>query len=82
MSESGQTVMEAGGGAFRLPELARAKAWGREELGDLKSISEEAACLAGGAVAMAWEGGLDEGGGRGDGGKWMQSGNRINGMKG
>lgn len=73
MSESGQTVMEAGGDAFRLPGLARAKAQGREELGDLKSTSKEAACLAAGAVAMARGGGLDEGGRRGDGRKWMLS---------
>lgn len=70
---------EAGGGALRLQGLTRAKARGREESGDLKSTSEEAACLVGGAVAMAWGGGLDEGGGRGDGEKWMQLGS---GMKG
>ena len=77
MSKGGQTAMEAGGDAVRLPGLARAKARGGDEHGDLKSSSGEAASLAGGAVAVASGGGLDEGGGRGDGGKWMLSGSGM-----
>ena len=44
------------GGRRRCIQAARisvCKSPGREELGDLKSTSEEAACLVGGAVAMA-----------------------------